>query len=181
MSLSPGTIASSEMDSRQWARWCEAQSFDSAITDAIAAHVALADPHPVYTTVAELAAAIAAAVAALPVTASGHYTPTLTNTTNITSSTAYQCQYLRVGSVVNVSGRVDIVPTVIGGASTVLGFSLPIASNLGAVEDCAGAGSSIAESLAVTGDIANDRASFQYGATAAGTIPIYFSFQYEIL
>lgn len=169
------------MDQRQWDRWCTAQSIESVADAAVAAHVALADPHTQYDTAAEVAAAIAAAIGALTTVASGHYTPTLTNTTNITASTAYQAQYLRVGSVVTVSGRVDIQPTVTGGASTALGFSLPIASNLGAVEDCAGAGSSIAESFAVIGDTANDRASFQYGATAAGNIPFYFSFSYEII
>src|SRR5688500_4743620 len=39
----------------------------------------------------------------LPVLTSGTYTPTLTNTTNLDGSTAYECQYLRVGNTVTVS------------------------------------------------------------------------------
>lgn len=57
----------------------------------------------------------------------GTYTPTLTNTTNISASTAFVCQYIRVGNIVSVSGRVDIDPT---SASTLtrIDLSLPVAS-----------------------------------------------------
>jgi hypothetical protein len=42
---------------------------------------------------------------------SGSYTPTLVNVANLDASTAYSCQYVRVGSVVIVSGQVDVDPT----------------------------------------------------------------------
>lgn len=178
--LSPGVRLPKDMNAREFARWCSEQSIESVATtaasDAVAAHVALADPHTQYATDVALTAALAALNLA-----SGTYTPVLTNTTNITASVSYQAQYLRVGSVVTVSGRVDITPTLIAPTATALGVSLPVASNLGAIEDCAGAGSSAAESLAVTADIANDRANFQYNAAAAGSVPFYFCFQYQIL
>jgi hypothetical protein len=68
--------------------------------------------------------------------ASSTWTPTLTNTTNLDASTAYQGQYIRFGNTVTCSGKVDVDPT--AAAATVLGISLPIVSNFGATEDCAG-------------------------------------------
>lgn len=67
---------------------------------------------------------------------SGTWTPTLTNTTNITASTARTCMYIRVGNVVQVSGNIDVDATAVG--DIVLGISLPIASNFTAAADAAG-------------------------------------------
>jgi hypothetical protein len=58
---------------------------------------------------------------------SGTYTPTLTNTTNVTASTAYVISYMRVGNVVTVGGKIDITPTATG--AILIKVSLPIASN----------------------------------------------------
>ena len=66
---------------------------------------------------------------------SGTYTPTLTNTTNITSSSAFTFSYMRVGNVVTVQGRVTIVPA--SAAACELNIALPIASNL-ALESLSG-------------------------------------------
>jgi hypothetical protein len=80
----------------------------------------------------------------LPVLASGTYTPTLSNTTNIAASAAFVCQYQRVGNVVTVSGRVNITPTAASVASE-LGISLPIASTglSGTLDGVAGAAARI--------------------------------------
>lgn len=124
----------------------------------------------------------AAQYAAIPALAAGTYTPTLFNTTNLAASTAYLCQYLRVGASVVVSGRVDVDPT--AGGSCVLGISLPIASNLGAANDCAGAAASsgiAGQSAAVLGDAANDRATMQWIAVDVTNQPMYFSFMYRII
>lgn len=64
----------------------------------------------------------------IPVALSNQYTPTLTNTTNVSASTAYPCQYMRVGNVVTVSGRVDVQATTTLTQSQ-LDFTIPIASN----------------------------------------------------
>ena len=114
--------------------------------------------------------------------ASGTYTPTLTNVTNLSASTAYQAQYMRVGSTVTVSGRVDIDPTAIGAVE--LGVSLPIASNFGAIEDCAGVASAsgiAGQCAAVAADTANDRAKLVYIAVDVSNQPMYFSFTYQII
>ena len=59
--------------------------------------------------------------------ASGVYTPTLTNTTNIAASTAYPCSWSRIGSVVTVMFYAAIDPTAATPTSTRLTFTLPIA------------------------------------------------------
>jgi len=112
---------------------------------------------------------------------SGTYTPTLTNTTNITASTAYQCQFMRVGNIVTVSGKADITATL--GLATQLDISLPIPSNFGAQEDCAGTASASAvnEQASMRGSVANDRAEVNYIAISLVSQPWYFTFTYEVI
>ena len=115
---------------------------------------------------------------------SGTYTPTLTNGTNVAASTAYQCQWMRIGSVVTVSGKVDIDPTS-AGLITGLGISLPVASNFGASEDCAGtssggvAGDNV--SGAISGSIASDFASLNYTPASAANQGCFFVFTYQVI
>lgn len=119
--------------------------------------------------------------------ASGTYTPTLTNVSNVAASTAFPCQWLRVGNVVTVSGIVQIDPT---SASTLvaLGVSLPIASNFTNIEDCAGTttrdstGNNPKIPGFVSADVTNDRAQFNYVPdTDATNLTVYFHFTYEVL
>lgn len=115
-------------------------------------------------------------------TPSGTYTPTLTNVANLDGSTAYQCQFLQVGSAVIVSGKVDVDPT--AAVLTQLGISLPVASNLGAAEDCAGVAfaSGIAgQGAAIIGDAANNRMTMEWIAVDLTNQSHYFTCQYEIL
>lgn len=120
--------------------------------------------------------------ATLSVSTSGTYTPTLTNVTNLSASTAYSCQYIRLGNIVTVSGKVDIDPTAAG--LTKLGISLPVASNLANSNECAGtaASSGIAgQSAAILGDTTNDRAQLEYIAVDLTNQPMYFTFTYRII
>lgn len=114
----------------------------------------------------------------------GTYLPTLTNGANVAASTAYNCNYVRVGSVVMVSGRVDIDPTS-AATATQLGMSLPIASNIGANEDCAGTIAANAIQFlsgAIYGDVANDRANIHFVSDAgAANNSFFFSFIYRII
>lgn len=110
------------------------------------------------------------------------YLPGLTNVANISASTAYQCQYLRVGPVVFVSGKVDIDP--VAALQTTLGISLPIASNIGAVENCAGicvCPSLAGQAGAIVGDAANDRANLTFVAADITNQPMFFAFGYLII
>jgi hypothetical protein len=72
-------------------------------------------------------------------TASGTYTPTWTGIANVSSVTAFSCQYMRVGDTVTVSGWVTIDPTV-DNTATSLSFSLPINSNTSSVNYLNGTG-----------------------------------------
>lgn len=116
--------------------------------------------------------------------ASGTYTPTLTNVTNITSSTADKFQWMRVGNVVTVSGRVNIQNTATGASE--LGISLPIASDIGATTDCVGSApgstSGILDDVGwVIGDATNNRAAMQSTAVGTGAHDHWVSFTYEVI
>lgn len=114
---------------------------------------------------------------------SGTYTPTLTIVANLDGVTAYQCQYDRVANVVTVSGKIDVNPTLTATTTTV-GISLPVTSNLGAAEDCAGTAvaSDIAgQSGVIMADAANDRAQMQWISTDVTNQAMFFIFSYEII
>lgn len=113
------------------------------------------------------------------------YTPTITNVANVTTSTAKACQYFRIGSVVHVSGQVDVTPTA-GAASTTIGISLPIASALSASEQCAGTacegGTGQYAPGAILADSTNDRASLVFKSVSAGAVhAMLFAFTYRII
>jgi sugar lactone lactonase YvrE len=117
---------------------------------------------------------------------SGTYTPTLTNTTNVASSTASELQYMRVGSVVTVSGLVAITPTAASDANTVLRMSLPISSNFASTTNLGGTGviSSAAGrgvAAAIYADTTNDVAEFNFLSPATSALSLRFTFTYRIL
>lgn len=112
------------------------------------------------------------------------YTPTLTGVANVAASTAYQCQWFKVDTIVTVTGKLDLDPTA-GATLTQLGMSLPIRSALTAAEQCAGVAAAPAVagySAAIVGDAANDRAELQFttGADVANR-SWFFSFSYRVL
>jgi len=117
--------------------------------------------------------------------ASGTYTPALTNVANVSSSTAYSCQYIRVGAMVTVSGKVSISFTANSNVVSQLGMSLPIASNFANDNECAGVGSSNKQnSSAIRADATNDRAEFYITANAStltGGETFWFIFTYRII
>lgn len=113
---------------------------------------------------------------------SGTYTPTLTNVTNVGASTAYECQWLRVGNVVTVSGKVDIDAT--AAAATELGMSLPVTSALDNEQNLAGtAASAVATTtpVPVRADAANNRAAFVFTAITTSNDSYFFSFTYVVI
>ncbi|KKW93960.1 autotransporter outer membrane beta-barrel domain-containing protein [Sphingobium chungbukense] len=119
---------------------------------------------------------------AIPVLASGTYTPTLTNVTNVTASTAYQLRYTRVGSVVRVSGRVDVDPT--AGGTVEVGITLPIASNFTTIYQCSGVAASEVvpgQSAAFFADPMNDRARLIWNTSDTANRGMIFVFEYDVL
>jgi hypothetical protein len=115
--------------------------------------------------------------------ASGVYTPTATIVVNVAAATSYQAQYSRVGSVVTVSGKVDITPSAAGSVAEV-GLSLPIASNLGANEDCGGSAATVnifGEAAAVIADATNDRARVRWIPGTTSSCSFFYSYAYRII
>lgn len=112
----------------------------------------------------------------------GFYTPTLTNTTNLASSTAYQLNWYRVGNQVTVFGKVLVDPTTIG--ATVLSMTLPITSGLtGADLDGGGTAASptvTGEAIAIITDAGGSSINFKWLATDISSHTLYFQFSYTI-
>lgn len=116
--------------------------------------------------------------------ASGTYTPTLTSVLNVAASTSYNCNWLRVGNVVTVSGKIDVDPTA-SATLTSIGVSLPIASNFTNVSNAGGNGSRI-ESGAIVNvvavpDTTNDRIQLDFYPTSGSNLDVYFTFTYLIV
>lgn len=119
----------------------------------------------------------------LAASAAGIYTPTQTNVANLDANTAYSGQYIRIGANVTVSGKADVDPTA-PATLTRLGISLPVASNLGAQENCAGVAfaSGIAgQGAAIRGDAVNDRAEMTWISGDVTNQPMYFIFTYRVI
>jgi hypothetical protein len=119
---------------------------------------------------------------------SGVYTPDLTNGANVDSSVPYECQYMRVGNVVTVSGMVSINVTTFNTFPTYITMTLPIPSALSALEQCGGSALPNDDSLENNGAIAifaavvANQAAFQFtSGLSVGTDDYSFSFTYLVL
>lgn len=120
---------------------------------------------------------------AAPTITTGNYTPTLFNTTNVAVSVPHVTNWVRVGNMVTVSGRAEVDPTN-NNQNTVLGISLPVASNLASSEDVGGSASAAdvaGQCAAILGDATNDRALMQYVAGSATNHSMWFTFMYEVI
>ncbi len=124
----------------------------------------------------------AAAPSSAQAPSSGNYTPLLSNVLNLSASQAFECQYLRVGNVVTVSGRVSIDPTAAG--PTQLSISLPISSNFQKLEQCAGAAAapSVAgQSASIQASTGSNNALLQWVAVDTSSQNMFFTFTYSVL
>lgn len=112
--------------------------------------------------------------------ASGTYTPTFTNVTNLTSSTAEVTMYTRIGNIVTVTGLLSVTPTATGLIE--LRMSLPVASALTAPEQLQGPATN-QDNLAghVAGDETNDAAMFRWIATGTTARQFRFTYTYQVL
>ncbi len=116
--------------------------------------------------------------------ASGVYTPTRSSETNLDANvTTYECQYLRVGNTVTVSGSFKANPTL---TATLTDFelTLPTASNLGASGDLSGVATCgyIASMVAeIDGQSANNTANIRWIATDTSEQLWSFIFTYQVI
>lgn len=102
---------------------------------------------------------------------SGTYTPTISNTTNVATSTSAIFQWLRIGNVVTVSGAVTVDPTTTG--DTRLSLSLPVASDFTTATQCSGTATYDGPFVGgdrlpfkIAADVTNNVARLQGGITA---------------
>ena len=117
--------------------------------------------------------------------ASGTYTPTLTGVTNVDSVSSGTGIWIRVGNVVTLSGSFSVNPTT-SSLATVVGISLPIASNFTAVTNCIGSAvvspdMGVTNPGSVSADTTNDRMSISFAAVTDTAYTIYFNATYVIL
>lgn len=113
--------------------------------------------------------------------ASGTYTPTLSNVFNVASSTAFSCQWVRVGNVVTVSGRVDFSVTTIL-IDTALNLTIPIASALTADGQLTGTFCSSDAYGACSTDFTGDKAYLiTKNVPTTASRQYYFTLMYLIL
>ena len=115
---------------------------------------------------------------------SGTYTPTLTNTTNVASSSVNSAFYTRVGNIVTVYYSFSITPTAGGSTSTQLDISLPIASNFTTAHEANGSGGTQASNLTygvINADSTNDRVSLFMIANSTAGSTYTGSFSYQVL
>lgn len=117
----------------------------------------------------------------IPALDSGTYTPTITNDTNVAASMAYTCYYTRVGSVVSVSGRIDIDATATG--DTFWSITLPIASALASEDQLAG--TFVDNTGTVSGSVkarpAGDEALFRISVNTTADTGYWFTFSYRVV
>jgi hypothetical protein len=112
------------------------------------------------------------------------YTPTLTNGANVAASTPAKCIYARVGSAVMVQGVLNVDPTAAASATTVIGVSLPIASNFASSTDLSGTintGGFATSDAGISADIANDRATIVFASNTTSAFDLRFQFGYEVI
>lgn len=115
---------------------------------------------------------------------SGVYTPTRSAEANLDANvTMTEAQYMRVGNTVTVSGRFTADATAAGLAS--FEITLPVASNLGAIEDLAGVASSVSattfEGGEVIGVVANDTAKISWIAVDTASRTWSYTFTYQVI
>lgn len=112
----------------------------------------------------------------------GTYTPELYPVANLGTPTAFLCQWLRVGDVLTVSGRVDVMPTAPGLCT--LDLSLPVGTTFddrSALAGVAAAVSLAGEVSAVHANVADHRARMEWVTLYAGTTNcMFFTFTYRL-
>jgi hypothetical protein len=118
----------------------------------------------------------------LPVLESGTYTPVLTALSNVDVLVANECQYMRVGNVVTISGRIQVDATASATLTTV-SCSLPIASTFTEESNLGGTGSykaSFSTNVIFSIYAGSNYAEFRAYPTTTGNMLVPFSFTYQI-
>lgn len=110
----------------------------------------------------------------------GTYTPDLTSTNNVNYYQPYDCQYMRIGNMVTVSGRIDIEPQREGNAHIQL--SLPFPTKIGALHHLSGNAASQYGKVQAScfGDMITNRCQLSYYAITTDRVAFFLQFMYRI-
>jgi hypothetical protein len=112
---------------------------------------------------------------------SGTYTPVATGITNCDAVTAYECTWVQIGNIVQVSGRVDVDPTTTG--DTRWSLTLPIPDDLTAIGDLAGTAARRSGSAQSPGSVyagtTSEAAEFRMYIATSSNQEVYFNFSYR--
>jgi len=115
---------------------------------------------------------------------SGLYTPTLADVSNSTNRTAYECQYLRVGDTVTVSGQF-IAAAVSAPGVVIVSMTLPITSSFTQFRHAGGSGMQVSSTTYdAMGIYANPGSSVVHclcTASGAGSLAYSFQFTYRVI
>lgn len=114
---------------------------------------------------------------------SGTWLPTLANTANVSASSAYIGQWLRVGNNVTASGRVDVDPTLTATATSVY-ISPPVSSSFAATENAAGtafASEITGQGAAIRAVAGNANVEMAWVSTDITNQPMYYTFTYRVI
>lgn len=114
------------------------------------------------------------------------YTPSssagVTAVTNVDAATPDQAHYIRIGTTVIVFGRVAVNPTL--ASATVVGISLPVASNLALAANLHGLATAVsaAENAGyLEADPTNDKALLKFTAVSTSSVDWLYSFAYKVI
>jgi hypothetical protein len=122
---------------------------------------------------------------------SGTYTPQqlsiggIAQNTNVDAVTYQLAQYMRVGNMVTVSGRVDIDATATG--NTIVQFSVPIASNFSSTAQGAGTAAFTSATVAnnsfarLSAQTTDDCIFLQCNSTNTASVSWFYNFTYRII
>lgn len=109
----------------------------------------------------------------------GTYTPTLANLSNLASSSATLCQYMRVGNVVTVSGNFTGASTVAGNTSMTM--TLPVSSTFTQLYQAGGGGAASGLALAFYATTSAQTVTANWVSSDTGSNTFGFSFTYVVL
>lgn len=125
------------------------------------------------------------AITDLETLASGTFTPTATDLSGFDSVTPGVALYMRIGSIVTVSGVATIDPSTTG--TVQFNLSLPIASNIGNSNDLAGVGQfasdqgASARVVRVIGDATANAANMRFNSAITAAETLTYTYQYKII
>lgn len=111
---------------------------------------------------------------------SGTYIPTLTNGSNVASSTASNCHWVRIGNQIEITGLISVAATLTA-TNTVIDISLPVATGMSATTDLSGLMTSNAIaglSGGIEGNLSSDIARLTYTAVGTGSDKLFIHLIY---